>query len=684
VNLSRAQTLFTHLVALLGFLSIWITGAVDHLSAIVFVAALAFSFINSKIRRQYYINETLSTFLAISLVVYVLLSFLFLEVEVLKAVLIFLIYTQIIKLLGSKTIRDIVQIYILSFFQFLAGSVVAINFGYGVAFVAYVAVSFSAIVILNITRESHDTSSKEDPNLVTGKFLSTTALISMCVLVFTAMIFISVPRIRTGFFMSDFIRPESLRTGFSDEVKLGQVGEIKFDRSPVMRVMILNKKINSIPRPIYWRGIALDRFDGTHWRASNRNYQNIRRKTDTETIVKRSSNELLAQEIFTEPIDTDILFSANVPVGFQGLEGRTITEINDSYVLPNNTSYKLKYFAYSDLEVPKANDLISDQGEYPAEIMNDYLQLPVLNKKIQDLAIELTKDKTNTYDRAISIKNYLQNNLRYTRTLKRGTGEFPLDDFLFENKAGHCEYFATSMVVMLRVLGIPSRLVNGFIDGEWNAHGDFFLVRESDAHSWVEVYFPTYGWVSFDPTPESADPDAEKGALYFLSSYVDYLKFRWSRYVIDYDQRDQNQFFRHLRNKWVWQKRKLQTRRFGELLVYKRWFIALGVLAFTAFLLLKTPVFTRLPRFRESYIEKRATSIYKKALYMLSKKGFNKAGSVTPREFAKAVSSNKNSTSDTFRALTEQYLELRFGKSNRNEKIKNLERLLTVLKREII
>ncbi|MGB7292312.1 MAG: DUF3488 and transglutaminase-like domain-containing protein [Thermodesulfobacteriota bacterium] len=684
MNLSQAQVLFTHLIALLGFFSIWITGAVNDLSAIVFVAALTFSFINSKSPRQYYINESLSTFLAISLVVYVLMSFFLLGVEVFKAILIFLIYTQIIKLLARKTIRDIVQIYILSFFQFLAGSVVAINFGYGVAFVAYVAVSLSAMVILNITKESHDTSSKEDPNFVTGKFLSTTALIGICVLVFTAMIFISVPRIRTGFFMSNFMRPESLRTGFSDEVKLGQVGQIKYDTSPVMRVMILNKEIKRVPRPIYWRGIALDQFDGTHWRASNRNYRTIRKKIDGETMVKHSGNKLLAQEILTEPIDTDILFSANVPVGFQGLEGSMITEINDSYILPNKTSYKLKYLAYSDLQVPEAYDLRTDQGEYPAEIMNSYLQLPILNKKIQDLAKQLTMDKTNPYDRAISIKNYLQNNLKYTRTLEKGTSEFPLDDFLFENKAGHCEYFATSMTVMLRALGIPSRVVNGFIDGQWNALGDFFLIRESDAHSWVEVYFPTNGWVSFDPTPESADPDAEMGAFYFFSSYLDYLKFRWSRYVIDYDQKDQNQFFSHLRSKWVWQKRKLQTKSFSELLVGKRWLIALGILTFTALLFLKTPVFTRLPKLRESDTEKRASSIYKKALYMLSKKGFKKHDYMTPREFAKAVSLDDNSASNTFRALTEEYLELRFGKSNVDEKIKNLERLLLILRNDII
>ncbi|MBI4229085.1 MAG: DUF3488 domain-containing protein, partial [Deltaproteobacteria bacterium] len=414
MNLSQAQALFTHLIALLGFFSLWITGEVDGISAIVFIAALTFSFINSKLQREYYISETLSTFLAMLLIVYVLISFFFLGVEVFNAILIFLIYTQIIKLLAKKTIRDIVQIYILSFFQFLAGSVVAVNFGYGVAFIVYVAVSLSAVVILNMTKESHDTSSRENPNFVTAKFLSTTGLISICILMFTAMIFISVPRIRTGFFMSSFIRPESLRTGFSDEVELGRVGQIKVDNSPVMRVMILNEDINNIQRPVYWRGIALDQFDGTHWRASNLNYKTIKNDIDGKTRVKISGNRSLAQEILTEPIDTDILFSANVPVGFQGLEGSLITEINDSYILPYKTSYKLKYLAYSDIRVPDSSELRNDKGEYPPEIRNNYLQLPSLNQDIHDLAKELTIDKTNTFDKAASIKNYLQDELKYT------------------------------------------------------------------------------------------------------------------------------------------------------------------------------------------------------------------------------------------------------------------------------
>lgn len=683
MNLSQAQALFSHLIALLGFFSIWITGAIDNLSAIVFLTALVFSFVNSKTRRQYYINENLSTFLAIALIVYVFLSFFVLGVEVFNAILMFLIFTQVIKLLGKKAVRDNVQIYILSFFQLLSGSVVAINFGYGVAFVLYVAVSLSAIVVLNITKEAHDKSNQDDPSLVTGKFLSTTTLIGVFVLLFTALIFVSVPRIRTGFLLGDFIRPNSLRTGFSDEVRLGQVGQIKFDNSPVMRAVILNRGIENVRRPIYWRGIALDEFDGIRWRASKQNYKTIKKNRYGRTVLKHSENEPLAQEILTEPIDTDILFSANVPVGFENLQGSMITEINDSYILPNNGSYKLRYVAYSDVGRPSATKLRSDPGEYPADIRDNYLQLPSVSKDIQDLSERLGKGKTNAYDMAVSIRNYLQASLVYTRTLARGTAEFPLDEFLFQNKAGHCEYFATSMVVMLRVLGVPSRLVNGFIDGEWNPHGKFFLVRERDAHSWVEVYFPSYGWVSFDPTPAGTGLDAEKGAFYFFSSYIDYLKFRWSRYVVDYNKNDQNRFFRQLRKNWVWQVKKIKAKSFSEYLFDKRWLVVSVMFGFTLWVLLKQPLLRRLPGLRKNYARTRASVLYKNAVSIVSRKGLKKDDYMAPREFAKSLVAGDKSIADNFAALTEAYLELRFGKRHADENIKTLERLLGILKKRI-
>ncbi len=96
---------------------------------------------------------------------------------------------------------------------------------------------------------------------------------------------------------------------------------------------------------------------------------------------------------------------------------------------------------------------------------------------------------------------YLRRNFRYTLNLTGAPGRDPLAHFLFETKAGHCEYFASAMAVMLRTIGVPSREVNGFLPGEYNDLAGDYIVRASDAHSWVEAYFPGIGWTTFDPTP---------------------------------------------------------------------------------------------------------------------------------------------------------------------------------------
>ena len=100
----------------------------------------------------------------------------------------------------------------------------------------------------------------------------------------------------------------------------------------------------------------------------------------------------------------------------------------------------------------------------------------------------------------------------YTLEIPRVAPRDPLADFLFVRKRGHCEYFASSMAIMLRTLGIPSRVVNGFRTSEFNDLTGNYVIRASSAHSWVEAYFPGYGWVSFDPTPGSPWAEQRVGA----------------------------------------------------------------------------------------------------------------------------------------------------------------------------
>jgi hypothetical protein len=161
----------------------------------------------------------------------------------------------------------------------------------------------------------------------------------------------------------------------------------------------------------------------------------------------------------------------------------------------------------------------------------------------------VTLDAHTNYDRALAIQNYLRTDFTYSLNLKIG-GADPLAEFLFDAKEGHCEYFATAMVMMLRSIGIPARIVNGFQMGEYNSLNDYYTVRESDAHSWVEVYFPHAErgdalrpmgtWVEFDPTPPAGINDYSQGGLRAtLRKYMDAMEVFWLDYVVTLDKDEQ-------------------------------------------------------------------------------------------------------------------------------------------------
>ncbi|MDQ6692596.1 MAG: transglutaminase-like domain-containing protein, partial [Candidatus Dormibacteraeota bacterium] len=123
-------------------------------------------------------------------------------------------------------------------------------------------------------------------------------------------------------------------------------------------------------------------------------------------------------------------------------------------------------------------------------------------QRIKTLADSVTGSFTNPYDKATAIESYLRANYTYKLTPSTAAGQDPLVSFLFDSKEGYCEYFASAMGDMMRAEGIPTRLVNGFGPGVFDAKDKFWVVRESDAHTWVEAYFPSYGWIPFEPTPD--------------------------------------------------------------------------------------------------------------------------------------------------------------------------------------
>jgi len=140
-------------------------------------------------------------------------------------------------------------------------------------------------------------------------------------------------------------------------------------------------------------------------------------------------------------------------------------------------------------------------GAVPRDYAGLYAQVPDTSERVIELARTITEGRTNTFDRVKALENWLGDNTRYSLDAPLSpNGVDVVDDFLFRSRLGWCEQIASSLVVMARSVGIPARLVTGFVPDSRDALTGRFVVRERDAHAWAEIYFPGIGWQGFDPT----------------------------------------------------------------------------------------------------------------------------------------------------------------------------------------
>jgi hypothetical protein len=235
-----------------------------------------------------------------------------------------------------------------------------------------------------------------------------------------------------------------------------------------------------------------------------------------------------------EPVGMNIFFLAGTA---QSLEGsyRSVGVDDGDAVFNLDLEHPVsRYQAISDIAQPSAPELRRAGTVYPTYLDPVYTRLPSsLDPRIPQLARQITASADNSYDKALALETYLRSNYQYTLQLSRTVPHDPLANFLFERRQGHCEYFASSMAVMLRSLGIPARLVNGFRTGEFNDLTSQYVVRASNAHSWVEVFFPGRGWIAFDPTP-GASMQVRTGWSR-IGLYMDAMASFWRDWVVNYD-----------------------------------------------------------------------------------------------------------------------------------------------------
>ncbi|MGH9804292.1 MAG: DUF4129 domain-containing transglutaminase family protein, partial [Candidatus Acidiferrales bacterium] len=308
-----------------------------------------------------------------------------------------------------------------------------------------------------------------------------------------------------------------------------------------------------------------------------------------------------------------------------------------------------------------------------------YLQLPAIDPRVAALAQQLTRDFDNPYDKAREIERYLRTQFGYTLEMPSEPQADPIAHFLFERRRGHCEYFAASMAVLLRTVGIPSRMVNGFLTGEYNDVGANYIVRAQDAHTWVEVYFPGVGWAEFDPTP----PDPNPPALTWWTTvrhYYDAFDMFWDEWVINYDESHQFALAREVRDavlwarqnrRWFQQKRRdltAEMQALGERIRESPYSAPIGAGLVLAALLVARG------RSLVGYVKTlrllhgnggrelnpaEATVLYQRLLRTLRRRGFRKSPGQTPLEFAGSLPPPE--LAGAVEQFTRAYNDIRFG-----------------------
>ena len=258
--------------------------------------------------------------------------------------------------------------------------------------------------------------------------------------------------------------------------------------------------------PGYWRTGAYDTYTGSGWQRSGETTTEaeslavdglVNRTVSYEVRLNRSASAL-PTVWRPQRIATDAQFGVTPQRAIRA----------ESPLSPGTT-----YRATSAVP-PRDPAVLSTAGrDYPLAIEQRYTQLPgVANTRLESFTDRLTADAETPYETATQIEQWLETNKSYSLNVSRPDGDSIASDFVFEMDAGYCEYFATSMVAMLRTQGVPARYVVGYSTGQRTGENTY-TVRGMNAHAWVEVYFPDVGWVRFDPTPGSDRLDAERQTL---------------------------------------------------------------------------------------------------------------------------------------------------------------------------
>jgi transglutaminase-like putative cysteine protease len=679
-----------------GFVALMGTNRLDALSVLCVSVALVLRAYLLLKRRELKIPERWTTYFTLIYVLVFVVDLFVISGSYVTASVHLVLFSLVVKIFSIQRERDYIYLAVLAFLAVLAASVLTVDSLFLGSFFIFILLAVNTFISMEVRRSlKQATHSGRTAGFPQGErqfpisLSAFAALIVMGIIVGSAGLFFLLPRFSAGY-LSSFTQQNELVTGFGDQVKLGEIGRIKQTDSVVMHVQMEN----ATALDLKWRGVALTVFDGKVWRnqandqevlesiAGRYSLHRIEMRMHNLAAPTQEANEfrLLRYRVVMEPIGTNVLFLPSTPVELAGQFRMISIDQTGSILNADRNRMTESYEAVSQVPQAALRRLRSQSGDYPADVEMMYLQLPALDPRVHELAANVIADARSDYDKAAAIERYLRENYGYTLDLGNIPPKDPIAYFLFERKKGHCEYFASSMAVMLRSIGIPARIVNGFRNGEFNDLTGNYIIRARDAHTWVEVYVPSVGWTAFDPTPP--DPTPEVNTLSRMRLYLDAAQEFWREWVINYD-------FGHQRELTVTTVGKAQRSAYDIRLWWRKHYNALlakaqrfndkvsqsprqsAVLVMAALTLLIILWNLRfiLRALRQRAIARKpakapqlaATIWYSRMLKIVALKGYPKQETQTPCEFVRAIP--EASLRESVSKFTERYERARFGHS---------------------
>lgn len=533
------------------------------------------------------------------------------------------------KLLAPKAARDQSQVMLLSLLLLVGSAILVGDLSFAPLFLLYLVLCTADLVWIPFgTALSGRTVSRGFVKrvLLVGAGLIVGSM-PLVLLFFVALPRAAAPLWRTAPAISTQV------SGFSDRVSLGDVSRIAESNAVAFRVEFPEHDGPMQPAP-YWRGLTLEATDGVTWE------QRPRAADEPGSMIEPGSGpgSTLTQVVYLEANGEQTLFGLDRIILVDGDQVRSAVMDDGAASVAQPITQRIRYTVLSDpaplawatLDVrTRAADLELPPGLPPA---------------VAATAAEVVGAARDPDEKARLLLEHFHNG-GYTYSLSPPSGAgHPLQVFL-TTKIGYCEHFASAMALMLRSVGVPARLVVGYLGGDYNPNGDYYLVRQRSAHAWVEAYIEGQGWLRLDPTPTDQGPGSPTapGRAGSATLLLDSFRHRWDSMVLGYDLRAQAGLLRSVSDG------------LGNAL---RWRPGAADLAVLAVLILAIVVATVLLKRGEPGDP--VIALYAGLQRRLDRRGVTRGPAEGPCDFARRASSALPDRADTIDRVTEGYVRARY------------------------